>query len=115
MNLHRHLPAFLVSAVVATAALGQTPAPAASATPDPNVPKHACVKPGEVPGSLSSDLQKRAWQKEYVAYTDCLKRFIADQKALADPHLKAFNAAVDEYNEGVRKYNEMVEKARSGN
>jgi hypothetical protein len=113
MNLHRHLPAFLVSAVVATAVFGQTPAPTAPATLDPNVPKHACVKPGEVPGNLSSDLQKRAWQKEYVAYTDCLKRFIADQKALADPHLKAFNAAVDEYNEGVKKYNEAIEKART--
>jgi hypothetical protein len=113
MNLHRHLPALVVSALVATAAFAQTPAPAAPAAPDPNVPKHACVKPGDLPGSLSSDLQKRAWQKEYVAYTDCLKRFIADQKALADPHLKAFNAAVDEYNDGVKKYNEAIEKARS--
>jgi hypothetical protein len=41
MNLHRHLPAFLVSAVVATATFGQTPAPTAPATLDPNVPKHA--------------------------------------------------------------------------
>jgi hypothetical protein len=114
MILHRHLPAFLVSAIVATAAFGQTPAPAAPATPDPNVPKHACVKAGEFPGGLASDMQRRAWQKEVTAYADCLKRFIADQKALADPHLKAFNAAVDEYNESVRKYNEMVEQSRSG-
>lgn len=113
MNLHRQLPVLLISAVVATAAFGQTPAPASPAAPDPNVPKHACVRPGDFPGSLGSDLQKRAWQKEYVAYTDCLKRFIADQKALADPHLKAFNASVDEYNDAVKKYNEVIEKARS--
>jgi len=79
------------------------------------VPKPECGdKPGEYPGNLASDNQKRNWQKEYVAYIDCLKKFIEDQQALAEPHIKASNAAINEYNAGVKAYNEQVQKAKGG-
>jgi hypothetical protein len=101
----------LVGACVVSSAFAQ-PAPAPAPAADVPVPKHACAKPGDHPGGLASDTQRRAWQKEYVGYTDCLKKFINDQKAIAEPHVKAYNAAVDEYNESVKTFNEQIEKAR---
>ena len=115
---HRIIQVFagVALACAAAGALSQQPAapaatPAATA-PAAAVPRPACTKPGEFPGNLASDNQKRSWQKSYVDYVDCLKKFISDEKALAEPHVKAYNAAVDEYNEGVRVFNEQIEKAR---
>lgn len=97
-------------ACAAAGALSQQPAaPAAPAAP---VPRPACTKPGEFPGSLASDNQKRIWQKSYVDYVDCLKKFIGEQQALAEPHVKASNDAINEYNEGVKAYNAEIEKAK---
>jgi hypothetical protein len=92
---------------LATAALAQQ-APAAAAAP----PRHSCAKPGEYPGNLASDNQRRTWQKDYIGYIDCLKKFIADQQAIAEPHVKASNDAIDEYNAGVKAYNAEIEKAK---
>lgn len=88
----------------------QSPAPPASAAA--SEPKHNCVKPDEFPGNLASDTQKRNWQKEYVGYIDCLKKFITEQQALAEPHIKASNTAINEYNIGVKEYNAQIEKAK---
>ena len=114
MILSRVSALVLAGAACASAALAQqqTPAPAAPASADTAVAKHSCTKPGDFPGNLASDTQRRVWQKEYVAYTDCMKKFISDQKALAEPHVKACNAAVDEYNEAVKTLNEQIEKSR---
>ena len=92
-----------------TAPAESSAAPASSAP----VPKPECgAKPGEYPGNLASDNQKRAWQKEFVACIDCLKKFIQDQQALADPQVKAANAAINEYNAGVKAYNDEIQKAK---
>jgi len=56
--------------------------------------------------------QRRNWQRAYVEYTDCLKKFINDQQALAEPHVKASNDAINEYNNGVKEYNSQIEKAK---
>jgi hypothetical protein len=97
------------TALSSTALAQQAPAPAAAAAP---LPKHGCTKPGEFPGNLASDVQRRTWQKDFVAYIDCLKKFVEEQQALAKPHVDAANAAVNEYNAGVKDYNEQVEKAK---
>jgi len=110
---HRFVRAFVALAVTAFAACAMAqqaapaPAPAGAA-----VPKHNCTKPGEFPGNLASDRAKQTWQKDYVAYVDCLKKFIDEQQALADPHVKASNAAINEYNAGVKEYNEQIKKAK---
>jgi hypothetical protein len=96
-------------ASVAAAQQSPTPAPAAAAAP---VPKHSCTKPGDFPGSLATDNQRRNWQKGYVEYVDCLKKFINDQQALAEPHIKASNDAINDYNAGVKEYNAQIEKAK---
>jgi hypothetical protein len=95
-------------ALAAAPALAQQPA--ADAGESEAVPKHNCAKPGEFPGSLASDNQKRQYQREYVAYTDCLKKFVMDQNKLAQPHIKAANSTVEEYNAAVKFYNDLVDK-----
>ena len=112
----------LVAAAVALAGLAApagaqtTPAaPAAAPASSAPIPKPECgAKPGEYPGNLASDNQKRQWQKEFVAYIDCLKKFVEEQQALADPHVKAANAAINEYNAGVKAYNDEIQKAKGG-
>ena len=115
-----HRVALVVAAIAfaglaAQAGAQTTPAAPAAAAPASSapIPKPECgAKPGEYPGNLASDNQKRAWQKEYVAYIDCLKKFVEDQQALAEPHVKAANAAINEYNAGVKAYNDEIQKAK---
>ena len=114
--IHRAVPALAAITLAAFAASvgAQTSAPAAStpAASTAPIPKPECGKPSEYPGNLASDNQKRTWQKEYVAYIDCLKKFIEEQQALAAPHVKASNAAINEYHAGVKAYNDTVQKAK---
>lgn len=98
-------------AATAAGAMSQQPA-APAAAPAAPVPKHSCTKPGDFPGGLASENQRRNWQRGYVEYTDCLKKFINDQQSLAEPHVKASNDAINEYNNGVKDYNAQIEKAK---
>ena len=110
--------AVLVFAAAAGSAAAQTASPASPASPAAPAaaaaatPKPECGKPGDSPGNLASDNQKRSWQKDFVAYVDCLKKFIEEQQALAEPHVKASNAAIAEYNAGVKAYNDQIQKAK---
>jgi hypothetical protein len=102
----------IIVTTLLAAALGSTPvfaqAPAAGA-----VPKHSCTKPADYPGNLASDNQKNSWRKEYIAYTECLKKFVTEEQAFVKPHLDAVNAAADEYNAAVKQYNDTIEKAKA--
>jgi len=86
------------------------PAPAKSAA---STPKHNCVKPSEFPGNLASDNQRRTWQKSYVDYVECLKTFVKEQQALAEPHVRASNEAIEEHNNAIKDYNAQIEKAKA--
>ena len=97
-------------ALAASPALAQQPATAAAGSEA--VPKHTCAKPGEFPGSLASDNQKRQYHRDYIAYTECLKKFVADQNKLAEPHAKAANDTAGEYNAAVKAYNDFLEKQK---
>ena len=98
----------------ACASLAQQPSAtaAAGAAAAPPAPRHSCAKPGDFPGGLATENQRRNWQKGYVEYVDCLKKFINEQQALAEPHVKASNDAINEYNEGVKEYNAQIERAK---
>jgi hypothetical protein len=85
------------------------PAPAKAAAP---TPKHNCAKPSEFPGNLASDNQRRAWQKSYVDYVECLKTFVKEQQGLAEPHVRASNEAIEEHNNAIKDYNAQIEKAK---
>lgn len=98
-------------AAFATTGIAQQPPAAPAAASAAPIPQHNCGKAPDYPGDLGSDTQKRTWQKDYVAYIDCLKKFIEEQQALAEPHVKASNAAINEYNGAVKSYNDTVQKA----
>jgi hypothetical protein len=99
---------FLIACAIVAPASSQTAAPSDAAIAKPN-----CMAPEDFPGSLSSDRQRQQWQKEYTAYSDCMKKFINEQKALAEPYLKAYNSAIDEYNAKIKVLNEQIEKAKA--
>jgi len=109
------MPIIVVAGVglASIAAAQQSPAPANAAAAAEPVPKHSCTKPGEFPGNLATENQRRNWQKGYVDYVDCLKKFINEQQALAEPHIKASNDAINDYNAGVKEYNAQIEKAKA--
>lgn len=98
----------LVAGAAVAPVFAQTPA-----SSDAPVAKPNCTLPGEFPGSLASDRQRQQWQKEYTGYSDCMKKFISEQKALAEPYLKAYNAAIDDYNAHIKTFNEQIEKAKA--
>ena len=106
----------IVAAAFAAAAFvigaqAQTSAPAAAG--GANIPKPTCQKPGDVPSpNMASDNQRRAWQRDYAAWGECMKKFITEQQAAAEPYNKAANAAIDDYNSTVKLLNEQVEKLK---
>jgi hypothetical protein len=104
--------AFAIALAVTSTTLAQTTAPAApTVTPAPN-----CEKPGEPPslsapelGKAAAEMKRNNWSKNMKAYLDCLKIFISDQQAAAQPHIKAANAAVDEFNKSIKVFNDQIE------
>ena len=103
-------PVVISIAAVAFCAVAVTSGAQTPAAP-PAAIKSTCENPGTFPGRLASDNQKRVWQKNVNGYLDCLKKFIADQQAVADPYLKAANAAIEEYNSAAKKFNEQIKEA----
>ena len=100
------------SIAFALTAAAQQPAPAAGA-----ISPHACKKPGEHPGKLASDNQRRGWVKEANDYLACLKKYAMDQQSIAQPllekakpHADAANAAIDEHNKAVASFKDEQEK-----
>ena len=116
-SLYRFTHAVFFATGVALATSGtvfaQTAAPAApTMTPAP-----ACEKPGDPPSSSPSELGRVAaeakrtnWTRSMKAYLDCLKAFVTEQQAAAAPHLRAANAAVEEYNKSTKTFNDFVDQ-----
>jgi hypothetical protein len=105
MNYVRSAVAAALLAIACAASAQQPAAPAAAA-----IPKPECVRPGEHPGKLGSDNARRAWTRGANAYLECLKKYAADQRALAEPllsqarpHVDAANAAIDEHNKAANE------------
>jgi hypothetical protein len=109
------VPSFALALGAACAAAAQTTAPVApTMTPAPN-----CENPGEPPGANTSLLGKGAaearrsdWSRKMKLYLDCLRSFASDQQATAAPHIKAANAAIEEYNKSIKLYNDQLEAAK---
>ncbi|MEO5764404.1 MAG: hypothetical protein ABIR52_03765 [Casimicrobiaceae bacterium] len=107
------LPSLLAFAILAVAAHAQTPSPTPAPGGAASVAKPNCPKPGDVPSpSLASDNQRRSWQRDYAAWGECMKKFINDQRALAEPYNNASNTAIEDYNVTVKLYNDQIEKQK---
>jgi hypothetical protein len=101
-------------ALIASASAQQQPSPAPARAA---VPPHGCKKPGDHPGRLASDNNRRNWVKEANDYLACLKKYAMDQQAIAQPlfeqakpHADAANAAIDEHNKAANQFKEEQEK-----
>ena len=104
MSFQPMFVALLLSAIVTGGAVAQSPAPAA---------KPSCTKPGDHPGRLSSDNQRRGWNKELTGWQDCMKKHVAEMQARADEAVKSANAAVAESNAAVNDYNATVKEIQA--
>lgn len=101
--------------LIVLASLALVAAPAAHAQKDAagEVPHHNCKKPGEFPNpKVASDTQLRQYHKDYTAYTDCVRKFAIEEQKAAEPHIKASNDAINEYNTAVKAYNDELEKRK---
>lgn len=102
MNANCRLALIVAAAAASTALCAQAPAPA-------DAPKPKCESPGDYPSKLSSDAQRRMWGKSRDAYLECMKKFITEQQTASDPHIKAANAAIADYNAAIKRFNEQME------
>lgn len=107
------------SFAVLAPASAQQPAPAPGAPPAPAaIAPHGCKKPGEHPGRLASDNNRRNWVKEANDYLACLKKYAMEQQAIAQPlftqakpHADAANAAIEEHNKAANQFKEEQDKS----
>jgi hypothetical protein len=113
----RHPLTLIVAALIVAAApaLAQTAAPAAAAAEtSPTtfaIPQHNCVAPPypskERTEHLKGDAYNKAieaFNRDYTAYGDCIKKYVEDTKALIKATAEATNKAIEEYN----KYNAEI-------
>jgi hypothetical protein len=80
-----------------TPAAPASPAPTAEAKPPVNTPKHSCTQPPD-PGRLTSDNQAKQFRKDMDVYRECLSAYASDMRRIAEAHVGAGNAAVEEFN-----------------
>jgi hypothetical protein len=98
--------------VIAGSALAQSAAPAAPAV---DVPKPKCESKPEYPGKLAmqSDLRRNSFKREIDAYKACMLGYVEEQKARQQAHLAAANAAIQEYNDTMKKIAAEQEAAKN--
>jgi hypothetical protein len=96
-------PTLTAIAFIASVAGAQQPAAPAI----PAVPVPSCVKP-EFPGPFSDSRRLDRFNKEAKAYTECLKKYIDDTKALSDASIEAGNNAIKEHNAFVKEVDERA-------
>jgi hypothetical protein len=89
------------------AAPAAAPAPAAEAasTAAPAYPAPNCVTPN-YPGKSGTDAQVLAFNRDFKAYGDCIRKYVDDARALSNAAIEAGNKVVLEYN----KYTEDTRK-----
>ncbi|MDQ6916735.1 MAG: hypothetical protein M3023_02835 [Pseudomonadota bacterium] len=80
--------------IVATGGAHAQPAPAPSALV---IPPNKCVKP-EYPGKLANAQRFNAFNKDFNAYGECIKKYVDDTKAILNAAAAAANGAVEEFN-----------------
>ena len=91
-----HLRTVLAVSIAAFSlgAIAQTPPTAAAA---PLVPASTCVKP-EYPGKPASEARVTAFNRDFKVYGECVKKYVDQNKAIAEAATTSANRAIDEYN-----------------
>ena len=86
-----------VASLLATGAFAQQPTAAPAGTATVTVAPPTCVKP-EFPGPFSDQRRFDRFNKEGKTYADCVKKYIAETKAVSDANIAAGNNAIKEFN-----------------
>ena len=94
-------------AVIATGAHAQ-----AAPVTMPAIPPHNCVKP-EFPGRLASSTRITAFNKDYAAYGECIRKYVDDTKSMVNAAVAAGNGAVDEFNKFAAEIKAQNEAAKN--
>ena len=83
---------------VAQAQTPAEPAPAvAGVAPAMTLPQSTCVKP-DIPMSKSDARTVDRFNKSYKTYSECVKKYVADNQALVDKIIANGKITIDEYN-----------------
>jgi hypothetical protein len=96
------------SLAVAAAGAHAQAAPATA----PTIPPHQCVKP-EYPGSLASTQKFNAFNKDFNAYGECMKKYIDDTKLIPNAAATAVNGAVEEFSKFAADIKAQDEAAKN--
>ena len=78
----------------------------------PAIPPHNCGKP-EFPGRLASPNRIAAFNKEYAAYSGCIKKYVDETKTMANAAVAAGNEAIDEFNKFSAELKAQNEAAKN--
>ena len=98
----------LVTLSIATFALGAAAQSQPPASAAPAIAPHTCVKP-EYPGRLASETRMKSFNREFKTYGDCIKKYVDENKTIADAATAAGNRAVDEYNTYANELKAKIE------
>ncbi len=97
MNFRPYAATLCAASFAMIAAVGHAqPAPAA-APAAPVIAPNTCVKP-EYPGKMASSQRFNAFNREYTAYGECVKKYVEETKALMNAAIAAVNGAVEDFN-----------------
>lgn len=83
--------------VISQAQVPESLQPPVVATAAAARPAHGCLRP-EPPGRLALVNQVKTYNKDVLAYRDCLQAFVKAQGELVKMHTEIGNSAVNEYN-----------------
>jgi hypothetical protein len=81
-------------------------------TTAPLVAPSTCVKP-EYSGRLSTDPKMTAFNRSFNAYGECVKKYVDQNKAIAEAATAAANHLVDEYNTYTAEVKAKIEAENS--
>jgi hypothetical protein len=102
----------LIAAMLAASLAAAGGARAQAAPAAPAIPVHKCVKP-EYPGKLASSQRFNAFNKEYTAYGECMKKYIEETKLILNAAATAVNGAVEEFNKFAADIKAQDEAAKN--
>src|SRR5262249_16963140 len=115
-SLYRSTLAVAFATGIALATAGSAFAQPTGPAPPTMPPPRPCEKPGHrptpspaAPRRPAAGANRSTGTRAMRAYPDCLKAFATEQQAVAAPHIRAANAAVEEYNKSTKTYNDFVE------
>jgi hypothetical protein len=91
------LATLLAASLAAIGAEAHAQAPAAPAASPVVIPPNKCVKP-EYPGKLGSSQKFTAFNKDFNANGECIKKYVDETKLIINAAATAGNGAVEEFN-----------------